>query len=107
MPTVPPSKPQATTSLDPALSASCSQWLGLHNHEQHRAISEDFAGETTQGWICHRDNPCRVCLLTEIKALRAQVQAVRDICDKWAAGSHNPPLGVINAVRNILDDGDT
>jgi len=35
-----------------------------------------------------------------------QLEQVRRACDKWADGSHNPPLGYINAIRNILDGGD-
>lgn len=54
------------------------QWLGLHNVHQHQPISQNVAGETTQGWICTESEPCRLCLAAEVEALRARVQAVRD-----------------------------
>lgn len=46
------------------------QWLGLHNVHQHQPISQNVAGETTQGWICTESEPCRLCLAAEVEALR-------------------------------------
>ena len=55
-----------------------SEWMGLHNVHKHQPISRKVAAETTQGWLCTENAPCRLCLAAEVEALRAQVQRVRD-----------------------------
>jgi len=56
-----------------------SEWMGLHNVHKHQPISRKVAAETTQGWLCTENAPCRLCLAAEVEALRAQVQRVRDV----------------------------
>lgn len=58
--------------------------MGLHNPERHFSA---FGNGTTLcdecgDAICVRSNPCRCCLAAEVEALRAQVQAVRDVSAK-------------------------
>ena len=68
-----------------------SEWMGLHNVHKHQPISRKVAAETTQGWLCTENAPCRLCLAAEVEALRAQVQRVRELRDrfrdheKWAS----------------------
>jgi hypothetical protein len=81
------------------------QWLGLHNVHQHQPISQNVAGETTQGWICTESEPCRLCLAAEVEALRAQVQRVREACRAvWPDGSSIAVWRILRALDG--DDGD-
>ena len=66
------------------MSDNVEQWLGLHNVHQHQPISQNVAGETTQGWICTESEPCRLCLAAEVEALRAQVQRIQELRDEWS-----------------------
>ena len=78
-----------------------SEWMGLHNVHKHQPISRKVAAETTQGWLCTENAPCRLCLAAEVEALRAQVQRVREACEPFG------PMGSI-AVWRVLRalDGD-
>ena len=65
------------------------QWLGLHNPERHEPYAGQFAGyaeclPVLGGCLaeCGEDDPCRCCLAAEVETLRAQVQAVRDVCEQ-------------------------
>ena len=108
------------------------QWKGLHHHDRHvtaaplgRTIVVCELGMACRE-VCSEAYPCKCCLQAEVEALRdeahlielscgdwkkralaaeAQVQAVREVCDKWAAIDYNPPLPIVNDLRRILDDG--
>ncbi len=86
------------------------QWLGLHNVHQHQPISQNVAGETTQGWICTESEPCRLCLAAEVEALRAREQAVRDVCNVAVHVNDHPDVAVgwLEATASVLRalDGD-
>jgi len=87
-----------------------SEWMGLHNVHQHQPISQNVAGETTQGWICTESEPCRLCLAAEVEALRAQVQRVRDVCNVAVHVNDHPDVAVgwLEATASVLRalDGD-
>ena len=54
-----------------------SEWLGLHRNNLHTAKPG-----TTLCWECGECSekyPCRCCLAFEVNALRARVQAVREL----------------------------
>ena len=56
------------------------QWRGLHNEDQHEYPSDSGAYcRTCAGVVCWEDTPCYCCLAAEVEALRAQVQAVREL----------------------------
>lgn len=84
------------------------QWLGLHNVHQHQPISQNVAGETTQGWICTESEPCRLCLAAEVESLRARVQAVRDVCKTYHLDDSYPNRRKVVFLDRILRalDGD-
>ena len=56
---------------------------------------------------CAEDQPCRCCLAAEVDALRAQVQAVRDVADRWGGLEpfENADIAAIGIYR-ALDGGD-
>jgi hypothetical protein len=65
-----------------------SEWMGLHNVHKHQPISRKVAAETTQGWLCTENAPCRLCLAAEVEALRAQVARVREL--HYNTATHHP-----------------
>ena len=61
------------------------QWLGLHNPERHEEIyTTSQVSECGQcGFMeCSKNILCHCCLEAEVETLRAQVQAVRDVCEQ-------------------------
>jgi hypothetical protein len=75
------------------MTDTTTQWRGLHNPERH--FSAFGTGtplcEECGDALCVPSNPCRCCLAAEVEALRAQVQRVRELRDrfrdheKWAS----------------------
>src|SRR5574343_1889736 len=66
-----------------------TQFRGLHNPDRH---IPDMLGVISRcaecgdtGGLCHPDSLCRCCLVAEVETLRAQVQAVRDLCARREA----------------------
>jgi hypothetical protein len=66
------------------------QWMGLHNHDRH-FYSPGYGDRCGKCWYCSPETPCYCCLQAEVEALRAQVQRVRELRDrfrdheKWAS----------------------
>ena len=62
------------------------QWMGLHNPERHRDNGADYTWcaecENHDESGCFPADPCRCCLEAEVAARRAQVKAVRDVCEQ-------------------------
>ena len=61
-----------------------SEWKGLHNPERHLIVNAARMCTCTRcaerwGVWCGPVYPCRCCLAAEVEALRAQVQAVREL----------------------------
>ena len=66
-----------------------SEWKGLHNPERHTEMPLGIYG----CWHCARNGdphedctpewPCYCCLAAEVEALRAQVQRVRELRDRF------------------------
>ena len=54
-------------------------WMGLHNPERHERNGL-AAWCSDEEITCSESYPCRCCLAAEVKALREQIQAVRDVC---------------------------
>lgn len=100
------------------------QWRGLHNPERHEhdgAVAKcmiETANPVMARW-CTPDHPCRCCmdqearnLAAEVEVLRAQVQRVREVAERFASESGPDPygFGVARAVAAdaVLDalDGD-
>jgi hypothetical protein len=75
------------------MTDTTTQWRGLHNPERH--FSAFGTGtplcEECGDALCVPSNPCYCCLEAEVEALRAQVQRVRELRDrfrdheKWAS----------------------
>lgn len=61
-----------------------SAWMGLHHPERHRVTAIDgYAECNICGTGCAIDGACRCCLAAEVEALRAQVQRVRELRDRF------------------------
>ncbi len=54
------------------------QWMGLHNHDRH-FYSPGYGDRCGKCWYCSPETPCYCCLQAEVEALRAQVDAVREL----------------------------
>lgn len=79
---------------------------------EHRHLDEDIARCTGCHDYCTQTDFCKCCLRAEIDALRAQVQAVRELCEPRPRPGHNPnvewyPQVTAEQVLRALDgDGD-
>ena len=83
------------------------QWMGLHNHDRH-FYSPGYGDRCGKCWYCSPETPCYCCLQAEVEALRAQVQRVRELRDrfrdheKWASYRNVETL----LTRALDGDGD-
>ena len=93
-----------------------SVWRGTYNQEQHEPLIE-FEFEKAHcnrcGAECSQERQCRCCMDSTIEALRAQVQAVREVGPKDPTRPGG--LGVyyrlgwndaLRAILTALDGGD-
>lgn len=80
-----------------------SEFRGLHNPERHRPDTGSCAACMTDCWV---PQPCRCCLAAEVKALREQIQAVRDVCMTHHLDDSYPKrrkVVFLDRIRNALE----
>ena len=80
-------------------------WLGLHNPERHEAgYDEPQAAKCDDGDWCTPLRPCYCCMDAEVQALRAQVQAVRDVLADYVPFPDSLTMEVLRALDGDDDD---
>ena len=92
-----------------------SEWKGLHNPERHTEMPLGIYG----CWHCARNGdphedctpewPCYCCLAAEVEALRAHVQAVREVCKTHHLDDSYPnrrKVVFLDRILRALDGGE-